>query len=219
MAIQDIRDITSFKWASVTGVNPLAILLDGDTEPLALIPDSLVDPTTLSIGSRVRVELSLRKVVIHGVANGRGNFFPGEVKLTAMAEAPAGWLLCRGQSLLRSDYPALFAAIGISYGAVDSNHFNLPSAHGRVAVGLDPAQTEFDTLGETGGEKMHTLTTLEMPAHGHVIENFGVGGFPAGTGVSAYYPSGGTGSTADSGDGQPHNNLPPYIVFNYIIKV
>lgn len=68
--ITDIRDITSFKWASVTGTNPLAIKLDGDSAPLALIPDSLVDPATLAAGDRVRVELSLRKVVVHGVSKG-----------------------------------------------------------------------------------------------------------------------------------------------------
>lgn len=70
MAIQDIRDITSFKWAQVTSVSPLAIRLDGDTAPLALIPDSLIDPLSLVVGDRVRVELSLRKVVIHGRSKG-----------------------------------------------------------------------------------------------------------------------------------------------------
>jgi hypothetical protein len=70
VTVNDIRDITSFKWATVTGTNPLAIKLDGDTAPLALIPDSLVDPLSLAPGDRVRVELSLRKVVVHGVSKG-----------------------------------------------------------------------------------------------------------------------------------------------------
>ncbi len=39
---------------------------------------------------------------------------------------------------------------------------------GRMLVGLDSGQTEFDALGETGGEKVHTLTSSEMPAHTHV---------------------------------------------------
>ena len=39
---------------------------------------------------------------------------------------------------------------------------------GRVAVGIDTTQTEFDTIGETGGEKTHTLTTQEMPSHNHM---------------------------------------------------
>lgn len=38
---------------------------------------------------------------------------------------------------------------------------------GRVLVGVDTGQTEFDTLGETGGSKTHTLSTAEMPSHTH----------------------------------------------------
>ena len=70
MTIQTLGDITSFKWATIKSVNPLSIQLDGDTAPLALIPDSLIDPLLLKVNDRVRVELSLRKVVIHGKSNG-----------------------------------------------------------------------------------------------------------------------------------------------------
>ena len=38
---------------------------------------------------------------------------------------------------------------------------------GRVLVGVDTGQTEFDTLGETGGAKTHTLSINEMPSHNH----------------------------------------------------
>ena len=38
---------------------------------------------------------------------------------------------------------------------------------GKVIVGIDAGQTEFDALDETGGAKTHTLTTDEIPAHGH----------------------------------------------------
>jgi microcystin-dependent protein len=41
-------------------------------------------------------------------------------------------------------------------------------AAGRVLVGIDAGQTEFDTVEETGGSKTHTLTTAEMPSHTHV---------------------------------------------------
>ena len=220
--IQDVSDITSFKWATVTGINPLAIRLDGDTAALALIPDSIIDPLLLALSDRVRVELSLRKVVIHGSSNGGG--VSGEVKITAAVSAPNGWLMCQGQSLLRSDYPRLFSSIGTTYGAADSMRFSLPDTRGRTAVGLDTTQSEFDVLGEKGGAKTHTLTVAEMPAHTH---NFG----QYGTVFSAYYAvpplSGQTGTTAYNGNfgmqttggSGAHNNLQPYIVLNYIIKI
>ena len=46
--------------------------------------------------------------------------------------APTGYLLQNGASLLRADYPALFAAIGTTYGAVDGTHFTLPTASGII---------------------------------------------------------------------------------------
>lgn len=221
MTARDIRDITSFKWGTVTGTSPLGVQLDGDTAPLALIPDSLVDPLELWVDARVRVELSLRKVVIHGVSNGGG--VSGEIKLTASATAPSGWFLCQGQSLLRSDYPRLFAAIGTTYGSVDGTHFSLPDTRGRVAVGIDPAQGEFDALGKKGGANTHTLTTAEMPSHSHEQYVTANSGGPAsrldysGDNSGQVYPQGvNTGSAGGNGS---HNNLQPYIVLNYIIKL
>lgn len=41
---------------------------------------------------------------------------------------------------------------------------------GRVPVGYDPLQTEFDILGKTGGEKTHKLSISEMASHYHVTE-------------------------------------------------
>lgn len=217
-----IEDKATFKWATVTGVNPIAIRIDGDSLPLALIPDSLIDPLSLATGDRVRVELSLRRVVIHGKANGEGTT-SGEVRMTAAAAAPNGWLLCQGQSLLRSQYPALFAAIGTTYGAADSTRFSLPDLRGRVAVGRDASQTEFDVLGETGGAKTHTLTEAQIPSHAHGQRVTANSGGPAirldwsGDGSGQVYPQGV--ATEPTGGGQPHNNLQPYLTLNYMIKI
>jgi hypothetical protein len=83
-------------------------------------------------------------------------------------------------------------------------------AAGRVLVGLDGGQTEFDTLGETGGAKTHTLTVDEMPAHTHSVPNSGSqnNSFDSGTTVGNDV----TGTSGSTGGGSAHNNLQPYIV-------
>lgn len=91
----------------------------------------------------------------------------GSVVMWPAPVAPPGWLLCDGSSLLRATYRDLFNTIGTTYGAVDGTHFNLPNLKGRVPVGFDSTQTEFDALGETGGAKTVTLDTTMIPSHAH----------------------------------------------------
>lgn len=78
---------------------------------------------------------------------------------------------------------------------------------GRVIVGIDAGQTEFDTLNETGGAKTHTLTIPEIPAHTHTYSLSGA----AGSGTSGG-DQGSGGTTGSTGGGGAHNNLQPYIV-------
>lgn len=93
---------------------------------------------------------------------------PGDVKMVAGTVPSNGWLLCNGSAISRTTYANLFAAIGTSYGAGDgTTTFNLPNLQGKIPVGRDTAQTEFDTVGETGGEKTHILSAAEMPSHTH----------------------------------------------------
>ena len=95
---------------------------------------------------------------------------------------------------------------------------------GKVMVGLDAGDTSFDTVGETGGEKTHTLTVAEMPSHSHTT-TLRWGGTLGADGIndnSARMYGGTTDTTTfttgSAGSGGSHNNLQPYIVFNYIIK-
>src|SRR5215467_6824657 len=86
------------------------------------------------------------------------------------ATAPLGWILCDGAAISRTTYAALFAVIGTTYGVGDgSTTFNLPNCKGRIPVGFDSGQTEFNALGKTGGEKTHTLTVAELATHDHTI--------------------------------------------------
>ena len=151
----------------------------------------------------------------------------GVVDMFAGSTAPSGYLLCDGSAVSRSTYSKLFTAIGTTYGSGDgSTTFNLPNLKGKVAVGLNSADTSFDTLGETGGEKTHTLTVAEMPSHTHNIRYAGgAKGISLNGGGNWYGLSwNSTGASTDelqplnTGGGGSHNNLQPYIVLNYIIK-
>lgn len=95
-------------------------------------------------------------------------FDPGFVQATASSQVPTGWLACDGAAVSRTVYASLFAAIGVAYGAGDgTTTFNVPNLKGKVIVGVDAAQTEFNARGVTGGAKTVTLSVTEMPAHAH----------------------------------------------------
>lgn len=138
--------------------------------------------------------------------------------------APYGYLLCDGRAVSRTEYADLFAAIGTTHGAGDgSTTFNLPTRKGRNAIGYDPNDTDFNTIGKTGGEKTHTLTVDEMPSHNHAIytntapgetsTNWGMTTNLQGDTVYANY-----GRMTSSGNNQAHNILQPYQVSAFYIK-
>lgn len=83
------------------------------------------------------------------------------------SSAPSGWLLCDGSSFSSDSYPDLAAVLGDTYGVHSGTTYYLPNLKGRIPVGRDSGQTEFDVLGELGGAKTHTLTEAEMPSHTH----------------------------------------------------
>ena len=119
--------------------------------------------------SASNVEAALDELDSEKVASTDSRLSPaGMVSQFAGSAAPTGWLLCDGTAVSRTTYASLFTAIGTTYGAGDgSTTFNLPNLRGRVPVGRDAAQTEFDVLGENGGAKTHTLTVGELPSHSH----------------------------------------------------
>lgn len=84
--------------------------------------------------------------------------------------------------------------------------------NGQVLVGVDSGQTEFATPGKTGGEKAHTLTVNEIPAHNHetnISNTAGENYLPLSTNAAANVSA--QIVTTNTGGGQAHNNLQPYI--------
>lgn len=170
-------------------------------------------------------------ISVGGGAGGSGDSTPiGTVQAYAGSTAPNGYLLCDGSAVSRTTYKELFQVIGTTYGTGDgSTTFNLPNIKGKVVVMQDANDTDFDTLGETGGEKKHTLTIDELAGHQHnqVLVTGIPFGFnaPSGTGAFNVSVSGSAESgvnnlyTNSVGGSQPHNIVQPYIVLNYIIKV
>ncbi len=221
-------------------------------------------PVPVNAGRRVYDALTARKVDGVGMFQrhplGETSLLvpPASVTAYAGATAPGGWLLCDGQAVNRQIYKNLFEVIGTTYGAGNgSTTFNVPNLNGKVIVGTSASETEFDVLGETGGEKTHTLTVDEMPSHSHGVTDPGhahgitdpghahsyvnqVGDQSVNTLTTQadaadqvdYGQTTGTSTTGvtvntattgisiqNTGGGQAHNNLQPYMALRYIIKV
>ena len=89
---------------------------------------------------------------------------------------------------------------------------------GRVLIGIDSSDTDFDTAEETGGSKTHTLTEAQLPSHRHTIgSNDSTAGFGGAAGNQEFVQDAGTGignpcNTSFTGSGQAHTIVQPYIV-------
>lgn len=161
--------------------------------------------------------------------------FVAEVRIFAGNFAPKGWATCDGQLLPISQNTALFSLLGTTYGGDGKSNFALPDMRGRAAMqpGQGPGLSD-RYLGESAGEETVTLIVSEIPAHNHTIMSINDSGdtnqpagngFARSTGASVYSPSGPQQASlsptalSPTGGSQPHNNMQPYLVLNYIIAM
>ena len=98
---------------------------------------------------------------------------PGSVVDWCGVTAPAGWLFAFGQSVLKADYPLLFAAIGLNFGG-DTLHFTIPDLRGKTTAGRSDMGgvdlgnlTGANNIGVNLGAQSVTLTLAQTPAHDH----------------------------------------------------
>jgi microcystin-dependent protein len=134
----------------------------------------------------------------------------GAILMYGASAAPTGWLLCDGQST--AGYPALAAVVGA----------NVPDLRGRAPIGYGQGSglTNRTTIGATTGSETHTLTVNQIPDHNHNGYIFGSGSGNTGLGATTIANTNTTtGGISQTGPfGQPHNNIQPSTVVNFIIK-
>ena len=153
--------------------------------------------------------------------------FLSEIKIVSFNFPPKGWALCDGQFLPINQNQALFSLLGVTYGGNGQTTFALPNLRGRVPIHMGK-----HTLGEVGGSTAVTITQGAMPTHTHVAQAYSQNGDVAVPGgallgtVNNMYTAFGPGAVAlnaatvgNVGGSQPHNNMMPYLVLNFIIAL
>ena len=159
------------------------------------------------------------------------NPFIAEVKIFAGNFAPRGWAFCNGQLLPIAQNPALFSLMGTTYGGDGRTTTALPNLQGRAPMhpGNGPGLTS-RRLGQVGGTETTILTEAQMPNHTHRGTS-GLGDGEDNDPQSQYLSSSGmyaaTGSNTpmaseallNTGGGQLHNNLQPFLSMHFIIAL
>jgi microcystin-dependent protein len=153
--------------------------------------------------------------------------FLGEIKIISWNFPPKGWTFCNGQLLPINQNQALFAILGTTYGGDGRSTFGLPNLQGRSPVHVGNGIA----LGEMGGETSHTVNISELPAHNHVpvgSGNTAISKVPTGNlwAVNPTNPYAGAPTNVmnpacitATGGSQPHENMSPYLVLNFIIAL
>jgi microcystin-dependent protein len=163
-------------------------------------------------------------------SNGVFTFAPaGMLMWYGGSSVPDGWLECNGAAVSRTTYETLFTNIGTAFGAGDtSTTFNLPNQARRILVGKGGSSsgTLGSSIGSTGGEETHTLSTEEIPSHTHTYTEWTHYGTYASEGdqsSGSLHNYGNpfdqdTFSTGNTGGGGSHNIMQPSLVLMLLIR-
>lgn len=163
--------------------------------------------------------------------------YVGEIRLFAGNYAPRGWAICDGSLLPIQSNTLLFSVLGAQFGGNGTTNFALPDMRGCAPMhqGEGPGLTPRSFTGK-GGDATVILDMTQMPNHTHTAKSVSTatlttqdptGAVPAytgGRGGSSIYsatPSVQMNSVAvgTQGGNQPHNNMQPYVMLNFIIAL
>jgi microcystin-dependent protein len=159
----------------------------------------------------------------------------GEIRFWPGSSVPVNWLPCDGRRLSIEDHSALYSILTTTYGGDGLTEFQLPDLRGRVPVGLGQGpQLPYAPLGLQAGRETETVTVAQMPKHNHTlgagIEVTGVSllspgeRYPGPSHAPPIYGDNRDGHMAsdiveETGGGESHENMMPYLVVGYIICV
>jgi microcystin-dependent protein len=155
--------------------------------------------------------------------------FLSEIKIVSFNFPPKGWALANGQLLPINQNQALFALLGTTYGGNGQTNFALPNLRGRLPIHMGSGHT----LGEAAGSTSVTVNIQQLPTHMHVAQGANTTAttpVPANTNLLAngsadfYGPVTNLTTLSSSmvssvGGSQPHNNMMPYLVLNFVIAL
>jgi len=157
--------------------------------------------------------------------------FLGEIRIFGFYFAPKDWAQCDGQALPISQNQALFSLLGTTYGGDGRTSFALPDLRSRTPVDFGSADQSY-ALGQKSGEESHTLSLVELPSHNHSANSSGAtGDLPAPAtnvwAVASAQPYSSNAPTdnmnaaaiSNTGGGQAHENMAPYLVLNFCIAL
>jgi microcystin-dependent protein len=159
--------------------------------------------------------------------------YVGQILLAGFNFAPFGWAFCDGSLVSISNYQALFALIGTTYGGDGVSTFALPDLRGRTVInqGSGPGLSTY-VIGQIGGVESVTINSTTYPMHNHTLSGTSDGG-------NAQNPNGAVVATGQNiykaeappetfngimcgqapGSSLPHENRQPFQVCNWIIAL
>ena len=152
--------------------------------------------------------------------------FVAELRIFSFNFPPKGWAFANGQLLPINQNQALFSLLGTTYGGNGQTTFALPNLQGRIPLHMGSGFN----LGQVGGEQSHALTQAEIPSHTHPVtatskaaDQSNPSGNVWAQGNNAYNSAGDAtmppNAIGATGQNQPHDNMPPYLVLNIAIAL